>query len=59
MTLYINNKISDYWDKSNFVLKHEIIKYINKNWFQELYIRVQLIRIKANGPYIKVNKVLL
>ena len=59
ITLYINNEISDYWNKSNFIPKHEITKYINRNRFQEFYIRVRLAGTETDGLYIKVSKALL
>jgi Transposase IS4 len=56
MTLHVDNEISDYWDKSNLAPKHEITKYMGRNRFQELHMRVRLAGTGADGPYAKVSK---
>jgi hypothetical protein len=38
MTLYVCNKISDYWDIKDFTLTHPIPKEITRDKFQELHI---------------------
>jgi hypothetical protein len=56
MTLHVLNEISDYWDTSKNTLTHDFTKLMPKNRFQELYIRVRLARMDANGAYAKVSK---
>jgi hypothetical protein len=55
ITLYIYNKISDYWDIKDFISIHPISKEISRDRFQELYIRIQLAGKKAIGLYTKVS----
>ena len=56
MTLVVLNEISDYWDKTKIMPTHEITKWISRDRFQELHIRVRLAGMEADGPYTKVSK---
>ncbi len=56
MILVVFNKISDYWDKTKIMPMHEIIKWITRDRFQELYIRVRLAGMGVEGAYVKVSK---
>jgi Transposase IS4 len=38
MTLYIENKIADYWNTQKVILIYPISKYITRDRFQEFYI---------------------
>ena len=40
ITLVVLNEISDYWDKTKIIPMHEITKWIARDRFQELYMRV-------------------
>jgi hypothetical protein len=59
MTLYVCNKIADYWNRKDFTLDHPIIDYISRDRFQELYMRVRLAGSEAKGPYAKAGFILL
>jgi hypothetical protein len=54
MTLYVCNEISDYWNTKDFIPLYPISKEISRDRFQELYIRVRLVRSGATGPYARV-----
>ncbi len=56
MTLVILNKISDYQDKTKITPTHEITKWIARDQFQELHMRVRLAGMDAEGAYVKVSK---
>jgi hypothetical protein len=55
MTLYICNKILDYWDIRNFTPICLIAKEISRDRFQELHMRVRLVGRDAISPYAKVS----
>ena len=54
MTLFVCNKIADYWNTKDFTPNHPISDYMSRDRFQELYIRVRLAGSKAIGPYARV-----
>ena len=56
MTLYIQNEISDYWSKGDFMPYHNIMDKMPRNRFQELHMRVRLAGTNADGPYTRVSK---
>jgi Transposase IS4 len=56
ITLVVLNEISDYWDKTKIMLTHEITKWMSRDRFQELHMRVRLAGMEADGPYTKVSK---
>jgi hypothetical protein len=56
MTLYIINKISDYWDRSKITPAYAITSYMLRNRFQELHMRIRLAGTDAKGAYAKVSK---
>jgi hypothetical protein len=56
MTLVVLNEISDYWDKTKIMPMHEITKWMGRDRFQELHMRVRLAEMEADGPYAKVSK---
>jgi hypothetical protein len=55
MTLYVCNKLSDYWNTSDFTPNHPISDYISRDRFQELHIRVRLAGSDTTGPYARVS----
>jgi Transposase IS4 len=55
ITLYMDNKISDYWSTKDIAPKHPITKYLSRDRFQELYMRMQFHRKEAKGLYKKVT----
>jgi hypothetical protein len=40
ITLIILNEIFNYWNKTKIMLIHEIMKWMTRDRFQELYMRV-------------------
>jgi hypothetical protein len=56
MTLVVLNEISDYWDKTKITLTHEVTKWMARDRFQELHMRVRLAGMAAEGAYAKVSK---
>ena len=54
MTLYIDNEIADYWSTKYMTPEHPITKYLSRDRFQELHIRVRLHREEEEGAYEKV-----
>jgi hypothetical protein len=59
MTLYVCNKIADYWNMKDFTPNYPITDYMSRDRFQELYMRVRLAGTEAEGPYAKVSFILL
>jgi hypothetical protein len=55
MTLFIQNKISDYWDKRKITPTHHITKHMNRNQYQELHMRFRLALPKETSPYARVR----
>jgi hypothetical protein len=58
MTLVVFNEIFDYWNTTSIMPTHEITKWIARDRFQELYIRVRLAGMGIEGVYAKVSKAL-
>jgi Transposase IS4 len=56
MTLVVLNEISDYWDKTKIMPTHEITKWMARDRFQELHMRVRLAGMGVEGAYAKVSK---
>jgi hypothetical protein len=56
MTLIVLNEISNYWDKTKITPIHEVTKWISRDRFQELHMRVQLAGMATKGAYVKVSK---
>jgi hypothetical protein len=56
MTLVVLNEISDYWDKTKIMPIHEITKWMARDRFQELHMRVRLAGMAVEGAYAKVSK---
>jgi hypothetical protein len=54
MTLHVDNEIADYWSTKDMTPKHPIMKYLSRDRFMELYMRVQFHRDEEQGPYEKV-----
>jgi hypothetical protein len=54
MTLHEDNEIADYWTMKKMTPDHPIAKYLSKDRFQELYMRVRMHGEDAKGPYEKV-----
>jgi hypothetical protein len=42
MTLYEDNEISDYWSIKEITPEYPITRYLSRNRFQELYMRVRI-----------------
>jgi hypothetical protein len=57
--LVVLNEISDYWDKTKIMSPHEITKWMARDRFQELHMRVRLAGMAVKGAYVKVSKALL
>ena len=55
MTLYVCNKLSNYWDTKEFTPMHPILKEMQRDRFQELHMRVQLAGKDAIRPFAKVS----
>jgi hypothetical protein len=41
MTLHVDNEITDYWTTKDMTPKYPITKYLSRDRFQELHIRVR------------------
>jgi hypothetical protein len=41
MSLHMNNEITDYWVIKDMIPEYPITKYLSRNRFQELHIRVR------------------
>ena len=55
MTLYVCNKIVDYWSTKDFTPDHPISSYMSRDRFQELHIRMRIHGKEEAGPYAKVS----
>jgi hypothetical protein len=55
MTLHEDNEIADYWSIKNMVPEYPITKYLSRDRFQELHMRVRFHGEEAQGPYEKVT----
>jgi hypothetical protein len=54
MSLHMENEIADYWNTKDMTPEHLITKFLSRNRFQELYMRVRFHRNQEQGPYEKV-----
>jgi hypothetical protein len=54
MSLYVDNEIADYWNTKDIIPEYLIIKYLSRNRFQELYIRMRFHGNQEQGLYEKV-----
>ena len=54
MSLYMDNEITDYWAIKDMIPKHLITKYLSRNRFQELHIRIRFHGNQEQGLYEKV-----
>src|SRR5882757_9674173 len=54
MSLHVDNEIADYWTTKDMTPEHPITKYLSRNRFQELHIRVRFHGNQEQGPYEKV-----
>jgi Transposase IS4 len=59
MSLYMDNEIMDYWNTKDMMPEYPITKYLSRNRFQELYIRMRFHRNQEQGPYEKVTFIFL
>jgi hypothetical protein len=55
MTLHEDNKIADYWTTKDMTPDHPITKYMSRDRFQELHVRVRFHREEEEGPYEKAH----
>jgi hypothetical protein len=56
MTLHEDNEIADYWTTKEMTPNHPITKYLSRDRFQELYIRVRFHGEEEKGPYAKASE---
>jgi hypothetical protein len=56
MTLHKDNEIADYWTTKEMTPNHPITKYLSRDRFQELYIRVRFHGEEEKGPYAKASE---
>jgi hypothetical protein len=54
MSLHVDNEIADYWTAKDMIPEHPITKYLSRNRFQELHMRVRFHGNQEQGPYEKV-----
>ena len=54
MSLHVENEIADYWNIKDMTPEHLITKFLSRNRFQELHIRVRFHGNQEQGPYAKV-----
>jgi len=54
MTLHVDNEIADYWAIKDMAPEHPITKYLSRDRFQELHMRVRFYGEEAKAPYEKV-----
>jgi hypothetical protein len=54
MSLHVENEIADYWDTKDMTPEHPITKFLSRNRFQELHMRVRFHGNQEQGPYAKV-----
>jgi hypothetical protein len=55
MTLHVDNEIADYWSTKDMAPEHPITKYLSRDRFQELHMRMRFHGEEAEGPYEKVT----
>jgi hypothetical protein len=55
MTLYVDNEIADYWSTKDMAPEYPITKYLSRDRFQELHMRMRFHGEEAEGPYEKVT----
>ena len=53
MTLHEDNEIADYWSTKDMTPEHPITKYLSRDRFQELYMRVRFHGEEEKGAYEK------
>jgi hypothetical protein len=56
MTLYKDNEIADYWTTKEMTPNHPITKYLSRDRFQELHMRVRFHGEEEKGPYTKASE---
>jgi hypothetical protein len=54
MSLHIENEIVDYWNTKDMTPEHPITKFLSRNRFQELHMRVRFHGNQEQGLYAKV-----
>jgi hypothetical protein len=54
MSLHVDNEIADYWITKDMIPEYLITKYLSRNRFQELHIRMRFHGNQEQGPYEKV-----
>jgi hypothetical protein len=59
MTLYIENKIADYWNTQKATPIHPISKHITRDRFQEFHIWFCYKKLESKGPYGRVCSTLI
>jgi hypothetical protein len=59
MTLHVDSEIADYWAIKDMTPEHPITKYLGRNRFQELHMRVRFHGNQEQGPYEKVAFIFL
>jgi hypothetical protein len=59
MTYNIQYEISDYWSDKDYMAYYDITKYMARDRFQELHMRVRLAGDEASGPYQRVEITIL
>jgi hypothetical protein len=59
MTLHVDSEITDYWATKDMTPEHPITKYLGRNRFQELHMRVRFYGNQEQGPYEKVASIFL
>jgi len=55
MTLHVDNEIVDYWSTKDIAPEHPITKYLSRDRFQELHMRIRFHREEVEGLYEKVT----
>jgi hypothetical protein len=54
MTLHKDNEIADYWSTKDITPEYLITKYLSRDRFQELHMRMRFHGEEVQGPYEKV-----
>jgi hypothetical protein len=54
MSLYMENEIADYWNIKDMTPEYPITKFLSRNRFQELHMRMRFYGNQEQGPYEKV-----
>jgi hypothetical protein len=54
MSLHVENEIADYWNTKDMTPEHPITKFLSRNRFQELHMRMRFYGNQEQGPYAKV-----